>query len=72
MIPDDCPGCDRLVGVVCPAHCNSTVCRDGEHVDLCAGPTRNRTLEMLHRRGTPITEQVIRTVLTVEQGGLDR
>ncbi len=71
MIPTDCPDCFRLAGVVCPAHCLGE-CPDGEHFDLCAGPTRNRTLEMLHRRGTPITEQVIRTVLTVERSWLDR
>lgn len=63
--------CHRLVGVVCDTHCKGEYCRDGEHVDLCVGPTRNRTLEMLHRRGVPITEQVIRTVLTVERAALE-
>jgi hypothetical protein len=59
--------CFRLVGVVCATHCNSPVCRGGEHVDLCAGPTGNRHLESLHRAGVPITEQVIATVLGVER-----
>ncbi len=59
--------CLPLVGVICAAHCNSPVCRDGEHVDLCAGPTRNRELERLHRLGVPITEQVIATVQGVQR-----
>lgn len=58
--------CNRLIGVVCPAHCNSSVCRDGEHVDLCAGPTRNRQLELLHRLGYAITPEVIAAVLSLE------
>jgi hypothetical protein len=59
--------CFRLVGVVCATHCNSPVCRDGEHVDLCAGPTRNRELERLHRMGVPITEQLIATVQGIQR-----
>ncbi|GAA2623830.1 hypothetical protein GCM10010399_63890 [Dactylosporangium fulvum] len=59
--------CFPPIGVVCAAHCKGEYCRDGEHVDLCAGPTRNRELERLHRMGVPITEQLIATVLGVER-----
>lgn len=34
--------CERLRGIVCPAHCKAekegTGCRDGWHGDLCIGP----------------------------------
>jgi len=67
VIPTDCPDCNRLAGVVCPAHCLGVHCRDGENVDLRAGPDRSRPLEQLHRHGVPITPQVVAAVLGAEQ-----
>lgn len=67
MIPDDCPACDRLVGVVCPAHCLGEHCRDSVHVDLCVGPIRNRQLELLHRHGVSITAGIVAAVLGAEK-----
>ncbi len=70
MIPDGCPGCFRLVGVVCPVHCLGE-CPDSEHFDLCAGPTRNRTLEFWHRRGVQITPAFAEAVLAIERAARD-
>lgn len=55
MIPTDCPDCNRLIGIVCPAHCLGVHCLDGFHVDLCVGPGRRLLLESFHRRGVPVT-----------------
>jgi hypothetical protein len=59
--------CFRLIGIVCRTHCVSDVCRNGEHVDLCAGPTRNRHLDGLRRAGMPITTEVIDVVLAADR-----
>lgn len=61
-----CP-CHHLIGIVCDHHCNSPVCRAGEHVDLCAGPTRNRHLDSMRRAGIEITPQVIDAVLAADR-----
>jgi hypothetical protein len=64
---DDCPDCNPPIGSICPAHCLGEYCRDGVHVDLCVGPTRNRHLEMLHRHGVEITEELTSAVVGVER-----
>jgi hypothetical protein len=53
-----CP-CQRVVGVICAAHCKKIGCRDGFHTDLCVGPGPRMLLESLHRPGVNATPEFV-------------